>query len=45
MAEIAMGNLAPDFTLPSTSGEIRLSDFRGKKYVVAYFYPKDATPG
>ncbi|AFY70556.1 alkyl hydroperoxide reductase/ Thiol specific antioxidant/ Mal allergen [Thalassoporum mexicanum PCC 7367] len=37
---------APEFTLPSNSGDgvISLSDYRGK-WVVAYFYPKDFTPG
>ncbi|WP_432352800.1 thioredoxin-dependent thiol peroxidase [Sporosarcina sp. A2] len=37
---------APDFTLPNESGNaVTLSDYAGKKYVVLYFYPKDATPG
>jgi peroxiredoxin Q/BCP len=37
---------APDFVLPAHSGEsVRLSDFRGKKNVVLYFYPRDETPG
>jgi thioredoxin-dependent peroxiredoxin len=37
---------APDFELLSESGQkIRLSEFRGKKTVVVYFYPKDDTPG
>jgi peroxiredoxin Q/BCP len=37
---------APEFTLSSNSGDgtISLSDYRGK-WVVAYFYPKDFTPG
>ena len=40
-----VGDLAPDFTLPSSSGKaIRLSDLRGKN-VVLYFYPKDDTTG
>ncbi len=39
------GDLAPDFTLPSDSGQtVKLADFRGKK-VVLYFYPRDDTPG
>ena len=45
MTEIVAGDLAPDFILPGTAGEVRLSDFRGKKKVVVYFYPKDATAG
>jgi peroxiredoxin Q/BCP len=40
------GAPAPDFSLPSTSGEtISLADFKGKQSVVLYFYPKDSTPG
>lgn len=40
------GRHAPDFTLPNEQGEmVSLQDFAGKKYVVLYFYPKDATPG
>ena len=43
---LKMGNKAPDFNLPSTSGkDIKLSDFKTKKNVVIYFYPKDDTPG
>jgi peroxiredoxin Q/BCP len=39
------GTPAPDFELPSDSGEtVRLSSLRGRK-VVLYFYPKDDTPG
>ncbi len=41
-----IGKPAPDFTLPSTTGEpISLKQFKGKKSVVLYFYPKDETPG
>jgi thioredoxin-dependent peroxiredoxin len=41
-----IGKPAPDFTLPSTSGEnVTLRQFKGKKTVVLYFYPKDETPG
>jgi len=39
------GAQAPDFELPSDSGEtVRLSALRGSP-VVLYFYPKDDTPG
>ena len=42
---LKVGDPAPDYSLPSTSGEnVSLKDFRGKK-VVLYFYPKDDTPG
>ena len=41
-----IGRPAPDFTLPATTGEnISLKQFKGKKTVVLYFYPKDETPG
>jgi len=43
---IAAGQPAPDFELPDSEGKrTRLADFRGKKAVVLYFYPKDDTPG
>jgi thioredoxin-dependent peroxiredoxin len=44
---VRVGDTAPDFTLPSQSGEeVSLRDFVGKKKVVVlYFYPKDDTPG
>ncbi len=42
---LAVGDVAPDFTLPDDTGKmVRLSEFRGRK-VVLYFYPKDDTPG
>ena len=41
-----IGKPAPDFTLPSTTGEnVTLKQFKGKKTVILYFYPKDDTPG
>jgi peroxiredoxin Q/BCP len=44
--ELNIGDPAPDFRLASTEGrEISLKEFRGKKNVVLYFYPKDDTPG
>jgi peroxiredoxin Q/BCP len=44
--DVKAGDLAPDFTLPSQMGDtVTLSEFRGKKNVVLYFYPKDETTG
>jgi peroxiredoxin len=38
--------MAPDFTLPSTTGKpVTLSEFRGKKNVVLAFYPAAFTGG
>jgi peroxiredoxin len=39
---IHVGDRAPDFALPDRHGRtVRLSDYRGKKAIVLYFYPKD----
>jgi peroxiredoxin Q/BCP len=44
--QLQEGAPAPEFDLPSSTGEsIALDDFKGKKSVVLYFYPKDDTPG
>jgi peroxiredoxin Q/BCP len=43
---VEVGDPAPDFTLPSQTGEqVRLSEVWGRGPVVLYFYPKDETPG
>jgi peroxiredoxin Q/BCP len=43
---IQAGDKAPDFTLPSQSGEpVRLKDRLGERVVVLYFYPRDDTRG
>jgi peroxiredoxin Q/BCP len=43
---VGVGDTAPDFSLPDRSGRmVRLGDYRGKRAVVLYFYPKDDTPG
>ena len=45
MATLKAGDKAPDFTLPTGSGEkLSLKDLRGKKLIL-YFYPKDDTSG
>lgn len=45
MAELTIGDKAPDFRLPRNGGgDISLSDLKGKA-VVLYFYPKDDTSG
>ena len=42
---IAVGQTAPDFTLPNQDKqEVKLSDFKGKKNVVLVFYPLDWSP-
>lgn len=46
MTTINIGDRAPNFTLKNQDGEsVSLSDFKGNKAVVLYFYPKDDTPG
>ena len=45
MADLATGDMAPDFTLPRDGGgTVSLAEFRGSP-VVLYFYPKDDTSG
>src|SRR5690349_21297252 len=42
----AVGKMAPKFKLPASDGRtIALEDFRDKKTVVLYFYPRADTPG
>ncbi len=44
--KVRVGGKAPEFSLQSHDGKtISLSDYRGKKSLVVYFYPKDETPG
>jgi cytochrome oxidase Cu insertion factor (SCO1/SenC/PrrC family) len=43
---LAIGEKAPDFTLPDQNGKpVRLADFRGKKDVVLAFYVLAFTGG
>ena len=44
-ARLSAGDTAPDFTLPTDTGdEVSLSSLRGRK-VIVYFYPAAMTPG
>ena len=46
MKTLEQGQLAPDFKLENQNNEeVSLSDFKGKKNVLIYFYPKAMTPG
>lgn len=43
--ELAVGDQAPEFSVPDQDGKsVSLKNFKGKQ-VVLYFYPKDDTPG
>ncbi len=43
--ELAVGQPAPEFSLPGGDGQtVSLAQFRGQ-WVVLYFYPRDNTPG
>ncbi len=43
---LSAGARAPEFRLNNQNGKaVSLADFRGRKNVVVYFYPKDDTPG
>ncbi len=44
MASLRVGDSAPDFTLPSTQGEINLSQRCKERSVLLVFYPGDDTP-
>ena len=45
VAAVEVGQPAPDFKLPSTTGaDIALSDFKGKKWVFLEFYGLDFQP-
>lgn len=42
---LKVGDRAPDFTLPSQSGDaVSLKDYKGRTLVL-YFFPKADTPG
>ncbi|RDS80144.1 peroxiredoxin [Dyella monticola] len=41
---LQLGETAPDFTLDSTEGTIRLHDYIGDQWLVFFSHPKDFTP-
>jgi peroxiredoxin Q/BCP len=41
---LSIGDIAPDFTLPTDEGTFTLSEHRGTR-VIVYFYPAAMTPG
>ncbi|RXJ71451.1 thioredoxin-dependent thiol peroxidase [Veronia nyctiphanis] len=46
MQTLTAGTPAPDFTLQDQNGnDVTLSQFKGEKNVLVYFYPKAMTPG
>jgi thioredoxin-dependent peroxiredoxin len=46
MSHPKIGNLAPAFSLQNQNEKlVSLKDFKGKKNIVLYFYPKALTPG
>ena len=43
---LSVGDTAPAFDLPAfPEGRFKLSQFKGRKNVILYFYPRDNTPG
>ncbi|HVM98507.1 MAG TPA: peroxiredoxin, partial [Candidatus Acidoferrales bacterium] len=43
---LAVGDKAPEFEGNSGDGKrFRLKDYRGRRHLVLYFFPKDFTPG
>ena len=46
MTHPKIGNMAPAFSLlDQHNNKVSLKDFKGKKNVVLYFYPRSLTPG
>jgi peroxiredoxin Q/BCP len=43
-AKFSVGDVAPDFTLPTDEGTFTLSEHRGTR-IILYFYPAAMTPG
>ena len=46
MSKLSIGDKAPEFEAETYEGKpVRLNDYKDKKTVVLYFYPRDNTPG
>ena len=46
MMAATVGEMAPDFSLPGTTGPgLDLSELRGKQRAALFFYPADRTAG
>lgn len=46
MTILTAGQIAPEFTVANqNNNNVNLTDFKGNKNVILYFYPKDDTPG
>ncbi len=41
---LRLGDTAPDFTAPTTEGEIRFHDWKADSWAVLFSHPKDFTP-
>ena len=44
MASLHLGDTAPDFTAPTTEGEISFLDWKGDSWAVFFSHPADYTP-
>ena len=44
MASLHLGDTAPDFTAPTTEGEISFLNWKGDSWAVFFSHPADYTP-